>query len=99
MPEPNQIGFSHKEVVTALVKDQGIHEGIWGLFIRFGIRGMNVGANDEDLQPSAIVPILSIGLQRMPKLTNISVDAGEVNPAETRPKLIGTGKTKAARKR
>lgn len=99
MPEPTQISFSHQEVATALVKAQGIHDGIWGLFIKFGIRAMNVGTGDADLQPSAIVPVLSIGLQRFEKINNLSVNAAEVNPATKPPKLIGAGKTKAAKKR
>jgi hypothetical protein len=43
MAESTQIIFSHKEVVEALLKQHGIHEGIWGLFIRFGISATNIG--------------------------------------------------------
>jgi len=99
MPEQTQIRFSHKEVVTALLKAQGIHDGIWGLFINFGIRGMNVGASDDNLQPTALIPVLNIGLQRTDKVNNLSVDAAVANPVETSLKLIGIGKTKAAKKR
>jgi hypothetical protein len=99
MPEPTQISFSHKEVATALLKEQKIHDGIWGVYIRFGIKGMNIGANDEDLQPSAIVPVLSIGLQKFDKVNNLSVDAAEVNPAPITLKRIGAGKTSAAKKK
>ena len=99
MPEPTQISFSHKEVVAALIKEQNIRDGIWGLWIKFGIRGMNVGAGDDDLQPSAIVPVLAIGLQRFDKLTNLSVDAASVNPLPKVAKQIGAGKTQAAKKR
>ena len=94
MAEPTQFSFSHKEVATALVKAQGLHEGIWGLLINFGIRGMNVGATEDDLQPSAIVPVISVGLQQFPKVNNLSVDAAEVNP-----KPAGARKAKAAKKR
>jgi hypothetical protein len=100
MPEPTQLRFSHKEVATALIKDQGIREGIWGLHVRFGIKAMNIGASDDDLQPSAIVPVLTIGLQRFDKVNNLSVDAAEVNPPPPRtPKLIGSGKTQGVGKR
>jgi hypothetical protein len=100
MPEPTQITFNHKEVATALLKENGIHEGIWGVFIKFGIRGMNVGASDDDLMPSAIVPVLSIGLQKFDKVNNLSVDAAAVNPREARAeRLIGAGKTKSASRR
>jgi len=99
MPEPTQISFSHKEVVAALIKEQGIREGIWSLYVKFGIRAMNIGGSDDDLQPSAIVPVLTIGLQRADKMNNLSVDASTVNPAPTGPKQIGAGKSKGAKKR
>jgi hypothetical protein len=99
MPEPTQLKFSHKEVATALIKAQGIHNGIWGLYINFGLRGMNVGGGEGDLQPTALVPILAIGLQQFPTVNNLSVDAAIVNPRPSTQKLIGSGKTKGAKKR
>jgi hypothetical protein len=83
MPETGQIVFSYKEVVKALLKMQDIHDGIWGLFFRFGLGAANVGPTDTELQPAAIIPILQIGLQRMDKESNIAVDAAQVNPETT----------------
>lgn len=80
MPESTQIVFQHKELVEILLKAQGIHEGIWGIFLRFGLAASNVGESEDRLQPAAIIPVLEIGLQRFEKETNISVDAGRVNP-------------------
>lgn len=80
MAESTQIVFSHKEVVEALLKKQGIHEGIWGIYIKFGIKAANVGASDTDLMPSAIVPVMEIGLQKFVSENNLSVDASRVNP-------------------
>ncbi len=80
MAEPTQIVFKHKEVVEALLKKQDIHEGIWGLFLRFGIQGLNIGMSADDLMPAAVVPVLEIGLQRFPEENNIAVDAAKVNP-------------------
>lgn len=93
MPEPTQLAFSHTEVVTALLKAQGIHEGIWGLYLKFGIKGMNIGASDDDLVPCAIVPVLNIGLQQFDKPSNIAVDAAKVNPKAPQLKPIGGGRT------
>jgi hypothetical protein len=92
MPELSQINFTHKEVVAALIKAQGLHEGMWQLQIRFGINAMNVGVSDSDLHPSAIVPVLSIGLMRVEKENNLTVNAAQVNPK-------ASGKTKGATKR
>jgi hypothetical protein len=99
MPEATQLSFTHKEVVTALVKAHGIHEGIWGLYLKFGIQGANLGASADVVQPTAIIPVLTIGLQQFPKENNIAVDAAKVNPRQTGAKQIGSGKTTAAKKR
>jgi len=66
--------------VEALLKKHGIHNGIWGIFIKFGIKGANFGASPSDVLPTAIVPILEIGLQRFKEENNIAVDAAKVNP-------------------
>lgn len=84
MAEATQIVFTHREVVEALLKKQGIHEGIWGIYIKFGIKGANVGLADADLMPAAIVPVLEIGLQKFDKENNLALDAAQVNPASSR---------------
>jgi len=80
MAEDLLIGFTHKEVAEALVLRHGIHEGVWGIFVEFGIGAINFGPNSEDLLPAAVVPVLKIGLQRFPELNALSVDAAQVNP-------------------
>jgi hypothetical protein len=80
MAEPSQIIFSYKEVVEALLKKQGIHEGVWALYIKFGLAAMNSGPSESDLHPTALVPVLEIGVQKADKETNIAVDAANVNP-------------------
>jgi hypothetical protein len=85
MPEIANIIFSYKEVTTALLKAQGIHEGLWSLFIRFGLSAANLGPNDDEVRPTAIIPILEIGLQKGEKENNVTVDAAKVNPAPLQP--------------
>lgn len=80
MPEVANIVFSFKEVITALLKAQDIHEGIWALFVRFGMNAANVGGNENELRPTAIIPILELGLQKAEKESNVAVDAAKVNP-------------------
>jgi hypothetical protein len=80
MAEASQIVFSYKEIAEALVKQQGLREGIWGLFVKFGIRAANIGESEADLKPAAILPILELGLQKFEKENNLSVDAAKVNP-------------------
>ncbi|MBI3015408.1 MAG: hypothetical protein HYY65_10185 [Candidatus Tectomicrobia bacterium] len=81
MAEVKQYVFSHKEVVEALVKKQGIHEGIWGLYVEFGIAAANVGPSEDQISPAAIVPIVKLGIQRFDQENNLSVDASKVNPS------------------
>lgn len=81
MAETKQIAFSYKEVAEMMVKQQGIHEGLWGIFLRFGIQGANLGPTPEDILPAAIVPVLEIGLQKLAEPSRLTVDAAVVNPA------------------
>jgi hypothetical protein len=80
MSEPTQITFSYKELVEILIKQAGLHEGIWGLFVTFAMQATNVGPNENDLKPAAIIPVLAIGLQKFEKESNLSADAAKVNP-------------------
>ena len=80
MAEPGQFLFSFKELAEILVKRQGLHEGIWGVFVKFGMQATNIGPNDSELRPAVIVPILEFGLQKFDKENNLSVDAAKVNP-------------------
>jgi hypothetical protein len=81
MAEASQIIYTFKELAALLVKDQDKHEGHWGVYVKFGISAMNVGQTDNDIKPTALVPVLEIGLQKFEELNNLSVDAAVVNPA------------------
>ena len=52
MAETTQISFKHKEVVEALLKHHNVHEGVWSLFVRFGLGAANVGVTPEELMPA-----------------------------------------------
>lgn len=80
MAEPTQIAFSYKEIVEALIKKHDLHEGLWGLNVNFGLQATNIGPNDTDLKPAGVLAILGIGLQKMDKENNMTVDAAKVNP-------------------
>jgi hypothetical protein len=82
MAEVTQISFKHSEIVELLIKKQGIHEGIWGMFVKFGLTASNIGPTETDVTPAAIVGVLEIGLQKFEKETNIALDAAKVNPRQ-----------------
>jgi hypothetical protein len=90
MAEATEFMFKHSEVITALIKHQGLHEGKWQLAIRFAFAAASIGASErkDDLLPSAVASVASIGLQRTTEDNNLVVDASVVNPA---PKAISRG--------
>jgi hypothetical protein len=81
MPESKKIAFTHKELATLMIKNQNICEGWWGIYVKFGIKAVNIGQSPSDLLPAAIVPVLEIGLQKFDEESNLSVDAAKVNPS------------------
>jgi hypothetical protein len=80
MAEIKTITLTHKEVVEALIKHQDIHEGIWQLYVEFGIAAGNITTGEDQASPSAIVPIKKIGLHRVDKENPLAIDASKVNP-------------------
>lgn len=82
MAEQRQITFTHKEVSEALIKYYGLGEGLWGLYIEFGISGANINtdpANPDNIFPAAIVPIVKLGIQRFDKPNSLTVDASSIS--------------------
>ena len=82
MGKANQYIFEFTEVTTALIKQQGLHEGIWSLQVNFGISAINIDtpANPGKVLPAAIVPIRQLCLVKTDKESNLAIDAAKVNP-------------------
>jgi hypothetical protein len=77
--------FSHVEVVEALIKKQGLHEGIWMLYFELGVAGANIAHPvTHELTPAAIIPIVKVGLQKTDAVSPIAMDAATVNPVHKR---------------
>ena len=76
--------FSYKEVVEALIKQQGLHQGIWTLAVHFGIGAANIQNPEKpsDVVPAAIVPVVAIALRKSPVLSPLALDAAVVNPRQ-----------------
>jgi hypothetical protein len=81
MTEVKAITVTHKELVEALIKHQNYHEGIWQLFVEFGISAANIKTGEDQISPSAIVPIVKIGLIKVETESPIAVDAAKINPS------------------
>ncbi len=72
--------FTYKELAEILVKHQNIHDGFWGLYIKFGISAANIGPTPKDILPAAIIPVVELGIQEFKEENNLSVDASIINP-------------------
>lgn len=85
MAEVNQFTWKHKEIVTMMVKEAGIHEGRWWLMVNFGMGPGNFGPAEDQVAPGMAVVLASIGIQReipgQKAPSALVVDAAQVNPA------------------
>lgn len=78
MPEPKVIKFGFKELATLMIREQQIHEGHWGVYVRFGLSAINSGPSPESVFPTAMVPVMEIGLTEFEGPGPLSVDAATV---------------------
>lgn len=82
MAEAKQISFTFQEIATLLVREQAIHDGHWGIFVKFGIQATNIKTSPNDLLPAAVIPVLELGIQRFDEANPLTVDASQVNPGQ-----------------
>ncbi len=81
MPKTSQVTFTYKELTEALIRCQHIHEGLWTIYIEFGLGAGNVpGPAEDTLVPAAVIPVLKVGIQKVEKPNALTVDAADVNP-------------------
>ena len=81
MADVTQYMYKLKELTVLMLKDQKIHEGQWQILVNFGFGAANIGPNEAELAPAALVPVMGVGIQKVSEKTPLSVDATEVNPA------------------
>ncbi len=85
MPETKNYVFDHAELAEILVKKLEIHDGLWGIYVEFGLRAANVPTSPDGKSalPAAINFVQKIGIQRFEGPNNLTVDAAQVNPKES----------------
>lgn len=93
MAEASMVRFDYKELAGILVRERGLREGYWSIYLRFGINAANVGINNAMPVPTALVPVIEIGIQREADDDPgpMAVNAAEVNPGPKAAKK-GAGK-------
>lgn len=85
MAEANQYVFDYSEVVEALIKKQGLHEGVWGIYLEFGLQASNMMGPEGQPFPVAVIPVVKVGIQRAKDGVKIAgmLDAATVNPVSS----------------
>jgi hypothetical protein len=85
MPEVSQYLFNHKEVLEALIKRAGVHEGKWMIVASFGFSAANFGPSQDQMAPGAVVVLQQMGIQKaVPDAPeSMTIDAALVNPPKS----------------
>lgn len=73
--------YSLPELTTLLIKDQGIHEGLFEISVEFSIAVGAVGPSKDSAMPGAVIGTKRIGLRKVDSPNPLSIDAASVNPA------------------
>jgi hypothetical protein len=87
--------YSIEELLSALLRDQGIHEGHWALNIEFSATGASVKPQDNPTRtlPGLIVSVNNATLLRVDSSTAGAVDAAVVNPRKAA-RTVNPGRTR-----
>ena len=87
MADATQFTFDLREVTTALIKQQGLHEGNWMAAFEFTLGAGLIGPTPAEAWPSALVQAKTVLLVRQTvplSHPHLTVDAAEVNPAPSK---------------
>ena len=57
-----------------------LQESMRALSVRCGLGAANMGPTDDQFYPSAMIPVVEIGIRRTGNISNLTVDAAQVNP-------------------
>jgi hypothetical protein len=83
MPETAPYSFDLKEATAALIKDKGLHEGLWAIGFEMVLGAGLFGPSPAESKPGAIMQINKLQLVRAAPGTPEAVravDAAVVNP-------------------
>jgi len=70
-----------KELGALLVKDAGLHSGLYDISFQLNWTVGTLGPSPEAALPGALIGIKGAGLTRADKMGAYTVDASEVNPS------------------
>lgn len=98
MATPAKYVYDFKEVTEALLRKEGISDGLWNIYIEFGIAAANMGPTPQDIRPAAIVPIMKIGIVQTIDRSNLTVDASILTVRKERKRSIANAEPQTPRK-
>ncbi|HYS62890.1 MAG TPA: hypothetical protein VEN30_03575 [Paraburkholderia sp.] len=75
--------YSIEELLTALLRDKGIHEGHWALNVEFSATGATVKPQDD---PARTLPGLIVSMNSATLVPAVSAAAGAVDAAVVNPR-------------
>lgn len=78
--EKRYYDLSFTDIAEALIVRLDLHEGLWGVRASFGIGAVNAPGPGGKMVPTAMVPLLGVGLQSFEERNDLTVDAAEFNP-------------------
>jgi hypothetical protein len=85
--------FSIHDLLVALLRDQNIHEGFWGLTVQFEAKGaaIPIAGKPEESLPGVAVAVSGVTLIPAVEGEKGAVDASLVNPLRPVPVKSRTG--------
>lgn len=72
--------YELRDLAALMVKDQGLHDGLYELSIEIQVAVGVVGPDKDSVLPGALIGFKSAGLRKVEKANRLSVNAAEVNP-------------------
>src|SRR5437764_11914854 len=86
MEVPIPYSFSHIDLVEALIKAKGLHEGRWALRVNFTVVPGNFPAGQEGVSPAILVAVAGFELHRVAvgeaAPSGLVLDAAICNPLQ-----------------
>ena len=89
-----QIIYDPRELIAMILKERGIHDGMWTLSVEFQLGVGFAGTQPSQALPTAMASVSRIGIARANEQGGISFDAAELNPPPPQAPARRRGKAK-----
>nr|WP_199046808.1 hypothetical protein [Dyella sp. ASV24] len=84
MADASRYEFNWEEIAAALVRQQGINDGLWTISVNFQFTGKNINVEGKPMRPGFVGSLSNVSLMRVTQaVPGLTVDAARVNPRLT----------------